>query len=137
MGLKYNGDIFPFPFLPFHMQLQYDRYKGADPKPSLCLYHVQIWHIQRKQSELGSILNNFFEILNILVSRRGWTFRVWNFSRFRRKNEVPSGQRERERESVSMKLRNDAKIIIFDAQPYWNLHFHSLQLFPLKKWIQK
>ena len=31
--------------------------------------HVQIWHAQRKQSELGSILMNFLIILNIFLIR--------------------------------------------------------------------
>ena len=85
--------------------IQYDRYIVADPifKLSQRSYHVQIWYAQRKQSELGSILSNFVVILNILASRRGWTrrgwtFRGWNFLRFWRKNEVPSGQRDRERQ---------------------------------------
>ena len=73
--------------------------KGADPifKLSQRSYLVQIWYAQRKLTELGSILSNMFVILNILASRRGWTFWGWNFSRFWRKNEVPSGQRNRER----------------------------------------
>ena len=78
--------------------IQYGQYKGDDPNFNLSQWscHVQMWHAQREQFELGSILSNFLEILNILASRRGWTFWGWNFSRFWRKNEVPPGQRNRE-----------------------------------------
>ena len=120
--------------------IKYDWYKWSDPifKLSQWSYRVKIWHAQRKQSELGSILSNFFVILNILASRSGWTFKGWNFSRFWRKNKVPSGQRDRERESIEhgVRLRKEKKCnLIFGIEMNWNLHFHSLPLFLLTKLI--
>ena len=69
--------------LPLHIvreDIQYDRYKGADPifKLSQWSYCVQIWHVQRKQSDLGSILMKVLLILNILASRRGWK-KFWGY----------------------------------------------------------
>ena len=120
----------------FCYNLQYGQYKGADPifKFSQWSYHVQIWHAQRKQSELGSILITFWIILNILVSRRGWTFLgVKFFEVLKKKQGSIRSEKQRERE-YGVRLRNDAKIAIFDAQPYfwnWNelkftffIHYH-------------
>ena len=59
-------------------------------------YHVQIWHAQRKQSELGYILSDCFcnfEYIGLQKRLNIWGG-GWNFLRFWRKNEVPSGQRE-------------------------------------------
>ena len=125
--------------------IQYNRYKGADPifKLSQWSYRVQIWHAQRKQSELESILSNLFVILNILASRRGWTFLGWKFLRFWRKNVVPSGQRDRERECMEWNSEMMQKSLflmcnlIFGIEINWNLHFHSLPLLPPTKLIQK
>ena len=88
-------------------------------------YRVQIGHAQRKQPELGSILMKFFIILNISASRRGWTFRGgWNFSRFWRKNKVPSGQRDRE--------------WVWSETQKWrkNCYFWHATLFLELKWIE-
>ena len=89
-------------------------------------YRVQIWHAQRKQSELGSILSNFVVILNNLASRRGWTFWRVKFFEFLKKKRVSirsDTQRERERERESMEWDSEMtqKIAIFEAQPcFWN-----------------
>ena len=73
----------------------------------------KFWHVQRKHFERGSILSNFFVILNILASRRGWTFRGWKLRGFEEKTRFHH-VRETERE-YGVRLRNDAKIAIFDA----------------------
>ena len=67
-----------------------------------------------------SILSNLLVILNILASRRGWTFFGMNFFEVLKKKRG-SIRSERQREEYGVRLRNDAKIAIFEGQPYfWN-----------------
>ena len=142
MHEKILNKLYPKKLLKTKLVLGPIHYKGTDPifKLSQWSYHNQIWHAQRKQSELGSILMNCFVILNILASRRNWTFFFWGGSRFWRKNKVPSGQRNRQ--WVRSETQKWRKIflwcnLIFGIEINQNFHFHSLQLFLLIKLIQK
>ena len=118
--------------------IQYDRYKGADSilKPSQWLYHVQIWHAQRKQSELGSILSNFVVILNYLGPPdrglnilRGEIFQgLWEKMWFHqvRETEEMSMEWDSEMTQKSLFLLSN---LIFGIEINQIFHFHSLQLF--------
>ena len=86
--------------------------------------HVQIWHVQRKQSELGYILSNFFVVLNILASRRGWSF--WGVKCFEvLKKKRGSIWSERQNESME-----------WDSEMTQKLLFLNATLFLKLKWIE-
>ena len=119
----------------FSIFIQYDRYKGANHifKISQWSYHVQIWHTQWKQSELGSILSNFVVILNILTSREGWTFLKFFEVLKKKRGSIRS---ERQRESMEWDSEMTQKSLFLKRNLIygnWNLHFHFITTFSANK----